>query len=178
MSYIHIDDDTPPNILPPAALKAIGVMLALVLVLAAVARLTGVGVVSSADLDDRTVIAERMISFETEGEDGIIRIRDGSSAMLLVQLEPGEGGFLRGAVRPLNRERMTARFSPEDPYRLVQWSDGALTLDDPLTGVRLDLYAFGHTNAGAFAALLTDLGTTAPGVTRRPDAPTQGEHRE
>jgi hypothetical protein len=38
------------------------------------------------------------------------------------------------------------------------WNDGRLTLDDPVSGRRLDLEAFGRDNAGAYAALLTGRG--------------------
>lgn len=155
MTWVNMEDDGPREILPPAALKAIGVLLATVVVMALVARLTGVGAVLTPDPADRVVVAERMILFEQEGglEDRML-VRDAADGAVLSELAPGEGGFLRGAIRPLNRERMRVNEDPEAPYRLVQWADGSLALVDPLTDVVVDLYAFGHTNAGAFAALL------------------------
>ena len=38
---------------------------------------------------------------------------------------------------------------------LIGRADGRLTLADPATGARIDLEAFGPTNAGVFARLLT-----------------------
>lgn len=173
MSTLHVEGDLDKDLIPPAAIKAIGVLLAVVLVMAALGRLTGVGTVSTAELDGREVVMDRMIVLEGEDTDGTIRVREAGSNRLLAELPDGEGGFIRGASRPLNRERMVAGVPIEAPYRLVRWSDGALTLDDPETGVRLDLFAFGPTNAGAFAALLTaDPGSTAD--SDRSNAPVAG----
>ena len=173
MSFVNVEDDMPRNVLPPVALKAMGFLLAVVLVLAVVARLTGIGSVTAADLTTGDPVAERLIAFQPEDEGGVVRLTDGASGAILRELPPGEGGFLRGAVRPLNRERMRAGIAPEAPYRLTAWADGALTLTDPGTGVVVDLNAFGPTNAQAFAGLLPG----APSVSRRtlPSNPHEGE---
>lgn len=155
MTWVNVEDDGPREILPPAALKAIGVLLATVVVLAFVARATGMGTVYTPADDARDAVAERWIAFEMEGglEDRIV-VRDAGSGDILSELSPGEGGFLRGAIRPLNRERSRVDADVAGAYRLVLWSDGALVLADPLTDLSVDLHAFGPTNAGAFAALL------------------------
>jgi hypothetical protein len=41
------------------------------------------------------------------------------------------------------------------PYRLSRSQNGRLSLVDPVTGTRIELVAFGVTNIGAFAQLLT-----------------------
>ncbi len=154
MSWVHVDDELPRNVLPPAALKAVAGLLAVVLVLAVVARLTGVGTVTAAERAAEEAVAGRLIAFQPEDGAGVVRLTDGTSGAVLRELPPGEGGFLRGAVRPLNRERMRAGVAAEAPYLLTLWQDGALTLTDPTTGTVVDLNAFGPTNAGAFADLL------------------------
>jgi putative photosynthetic complex assembly protein len=140
------------ELIPPVAIKATAAFLALVLILAAVARLTGVGALE--DVADRTPMVERTLAFVAAPGDGPVELRDGDTGELIQLLAPGEGGFLRGAVRPLYRERERAGGDPAAPWRLTRWSDGALTLTDPLTGMVVDLHAFGPTNAGAFAELL------------------------
>jgi putative photosynthetic complex assembly protein len=154
MSYVHVDDDQPKELVPASAVKAVGLLLLAVLVLAGIARYTGVGAVSSASLEAGEPIAQRWIVFEAEDPEGWVRLVDGRSGGELRALPPGEGGFLRGAVRPLHRERMRAGVDLEDPYELTLWSEGALTLRDLGTGVVVDLNAFGPTNAEAFRALL------------------------
>jgi putative photosynthetic complex assembly protein len=61
---------------------------------------------------------------------------------------------MRGTLRGLARDRRMRDLGPEAPFRLVSWTDGRLTLDDTATGRRLDLLAFGQTQAEAFARLL------------------------
>jgi len=153
MSVVRFEgEDLEKELIPPVAIKATAAFLALVLILAAVARLTGVGALEA--VTDRTPVVERTLAFLAEVGDGPVELRDGDTGELIQVLAPGEGGFLRGAVRPLYRERERAGGDPAAPWLLTRWSDGALTLTDPLTGMVVDLHAFGPSNAGAFAALL------------------------
>ena len=50
----------------------------------------------------------------------------------------------------------------DPPFRLARWSDGRLTLEDPTTGRRIELGAFGPTNAEVFAELMQ--APTASGI--------------
>ncbi|CAN5803869.1 hypothetical protein BH23GEM11_BH23GEM11_09230 [soil metagenome] len=153
MSVVRFEGgDLEKELIPPVAIKATAVFLALVLILATVARLTGVGALDP--VTDRTPVAERTLAFVADTGDGPVDLMDGETGTLIRHLAAGEGGFLRGAVRPLYRERNRAGGDPAAPWVLTRWSDGALTLTDPLTGLVVDLYAFGPTNAGAFAELL------------------------
>lgn len=163
MSVIRVEGDAlERQMIPPGAIKAIGVFLLLVLILAAVARQTGLGSLSTADLEDRTPVVERSLVFEAEMGDGPVDLRDGETGDLIVHLPPGEGGFLRGVVRPLNRERMRAGVDPREPWILTRWSDGGLTLRDPTTETLVDLHAFGSTNAESFARLLPGATAAVP----------------
>jgi putative photosynthetic complex assembly protein len=166
MSVVRVEGDHETlerQMIPPGALKAIGVFLVLVVILAAVARQTGFGSLSTADhLEGRTALVERSLIFEAGAGEGPVDLRDGDTGELIVRLAPGEGGFLRGVVRPLNRERLRAGVDPQAPWILTRWSDGGLTLRDPATETWVDLHAFGSTNAESFARLLS--GVTAPGT--------------
>lgn len=95
-----------------------------------------------------------------EGPDGTIEVLAGDGSVLRT-LPPGEGGFMRGVLRPLRRERMRRNVADEAPYRLARWADGRLTLTDPGADLVLELAAYGETSVAAFAALLE--GRTAPG---------------
>jgi len=44
--------------------------------------------------------------------------------------------------------------SAEPPFVLTRWANGTLSLHDPTTGRKVELDAFGPTNAQAFAGLL------------------------
>ena len=68
----------------------------------------------------------------------------------------GEQGFIRGTLRGLARMRRGQDIprTRRNPSASSAWADGRITLDDTATGQRLDLEAYGHTNAATFAKLL------------------------
>ena len=59
-------------------------------------------------------------------------------------------------VTRLARDRRLAHLGSGPPFRLVRWSDGRLSLEDPSTGRQVALEAFGPTNSGVFAGILVD----------------------
>lgn len=101
--------------------------------------------------------AERLVRFE-DASDGSVVIRDAQNMQILARFPVAEGGFVRGSIRALARERRQEGQGREAPFRLAVWLDGQLTLDDAATGRRIDLTAFGATNAGVFSRLLTAQG--------------------
>lgn len=101
--------------------------------------------------------SERLVRFE-DASDGSVVIRDAQNMQVLARFPVAEGGFVRGSIRALARERRQEGQGREAPFRLAAWSDGQLTLDDAATGRRIDLTAFGATNAGVFSRLLTAQG--------------------
>ena len=68
---------------------------------------------------------------------------------------PATNGFLRATMRGLARQRIRQDADKEVPFRLTEWADGRLTLEDPTTGRRVEMEAFGITNEQVFANLLT-----------------------
>jgi putative photosynthetic complex assembly protein len=86
--------------------------------------------------------------------DGAIDVRRVPDATLVHTVPAQSNGFLRGTLRGMARERKRRGIGPERPVHLVVHADGRLWLDDPATGWRADLKAFGPTNAAAFAPLL------------------------
>jgi putative photosynthetic complex assembly protein len=151
MSNAH----THANPLPRGLLIA---MISLVLVsLAGVSavRLSGVEIRSP----DAGTVVSRSLRF-ADLPDGGISVVDAKSGEE-VQRVQGEGGFLRGALRVMSRERRMRGLGPEAPFELLGRADGRLTLVDPATAVRIDLESFGPTNAGAFVGLLSQADTVS-----------------
>jgi putative photosynthetic complex assembly protein len=130
-------------------LFALSLLIVLTLAGTAAVRWTGV----SARAPDAPAVHTRQLRFE-DRPDGAVAVIDADSGRLLDTLQ-GEQGFLRGALRALARERRLRAVGAEPPFELSARSDGRLTLTDPSTGQRLDLEAFGPTNAGVFARLLS-----------------------
>ena len=133
----------------PVLVAAAGLALA-VIVLAGVASRTGVG----KDAPPASVpVATRTLTF-IDRESGGVGVIDAATRRTVAEVAPGTGGFVRGVLRALVRERRQSGTGAEPPFTLTRWRDGRLTLDDSATGRRLELTSFGPDNAAVFADLL------------------------
>jgi putative photosynthetic complex assembly protein len=86
--------------------------------------------------------------------DGSIRITRASDDGLAGTVHPGEGGFIRGVMRGLARDRISRHIGAEPPFRLSLAQDGDLSLLDTATGRLIDLESFGEGNRASFFDLL------------------------
>lgn len=144
----------PPASFPRGALLGAGALVLLSLAAASAGRLTGAGAVHG----DGHVTVERALRFADRADGAVVVTEPGRAAPVAVIT--GQSGFLRGTLRGLARVRHQDGAGPEQPFRLAAWSDGRLTLDDPLTGGHVELSAFGPDNAAVFARLLRPDGGT------------------
>jgi len=108
---------------------------------------------SSATIERAPVVASAALRF-SDRADGAILVRDAASGDTVATLEPGNGGFVRAALRALSRDRKLANAQPDAPFLLQRGADGRLRLLDTTNDRIVDLAAFGPTNSGAFAKLL------------------------
>ena len=83
--------------------------------------------------------------------DGGVAVRNAVDGSQIYKVEPAADGFIRATRRGLARERIRSGIGSETPFKLTRWSDGTLSLLDETSGRRIDLDAFGPTNAQAFA---------------------------
>jgi putative photosynthetic complex assembly protein len=146
-----VSDPHAINPIPRGVLIGAAAMIAMTIALAGTARLTGVGttrMAAAAQVDSRE------LRF-TDERDGSIAVTEPGTGGMVATIPPGTNGFLRGSLRGLARERKRQDIGAGPPFRLVRWTDGRLTLEDPTTGRVIDLAAFGPTNSGVFAELLT-----------------------
>lgn len=140
---------------PRGALIGAAGVIGIAIASAAAARIGDIGVTR---MHASAPVETRDFRFVDEANGGV-GIYEGDAQIEV--LAPGTNGFVRGAMRGLARERRRQAFGAETPFRLTRWADGRLSLEDPTTGRRIDLEAFGATNAGVFARLMT-----APGAPR------------
>jgi putative photosynthetic complex assembly protein len=138
-------------LIPRWFLGACAVMIVFSIVIAVVARQTGYGRVETLP-PGLTQVDSRALLFE-DSPDGSVIVRDAKSKTAVDTLNPGTFGFVRAAVRGLAQARKLHEIGQEPPFLLVRWSDNRVTVDDPTTGRRIDLNAFGRTNAEAFERL-------------------------
>jgi putative photosynthetic complex assembly protein len=102
-------------------------------------------------------VASRDLRF-LDRDDGGVAVYSAPDGRLVHVLPHGTNGFARGVLRGLARDRRRSDIGSEQAFRLVRFADGRLSLDDPATGRRIDLDAFGPTNVAVFARLLTQEG--------------------
>lgn len=137
-----------PDTFPRWVLIAAGAIIAFTLLSVALVRLTGNG----PDQRAAAGVVERHLRFH-DMADGGIQVSDAANGQTIATIR-GEQGFVRGALRTLARERKARGLGAEQPFRLIAGVNGGLSLEDPATGHRVDLSAFGPTNAGNFTRLL------------------------
>jgi putative photosynthetic complex assembly protein len=135
---------------PRAVLVGAALLIGFVILAAAMVRITGVG---GTETPLPPVVEYRELVFIDDGSGGAtVRIAGEDGA--LAELRSGVDGFVLGVMRGMVRERKAYDVPQEAPYLLSLREGGALMFEDPLTGRRIDLRAFGPTNTEAFARLL------------------------
>lgn len=142
-----------PSHVPPLPLAlSFGVAL-LALALVAGAKLAGF--TPQQDMASSAVLQSRLLSFQSDSQ-GEIAVIDAETGETISKA--GKEGFIPGVLRGLNRLRRTNEALPTDAYRLERLNNGELMLVDTTTGVRLELNAYGHSNARIFEAFLPPTG--------------------
>jgi putative photosynthetic complex assembly protein len=136
--------------MPRGALLSAAALVAVTLLLATTSRLSGVG---QTRMNESTPFAVRDLRFG-DSADGAVVVTSWPDGAVVAVLPPGTNGFARGVMRGMARERHSRDIGAAPPFRLTRWSDGRLSLDDPSTGRRIELDAFGPTNTAVFAGLM------------------------
>jgi putative photosynthetic complex assembly protein len=128
-----------------------GGVIAFSICVAAAGRLTG-----AANSDPAgPMVASRELLFKDQPNGGVAVFDAAHPSAPIAIVAPETNGFLRATMRGLARQRLRQDADRDVPFRLTEWQDGRLTLEDPTTGRRVEMEAFGITNESAFAALLT-----------------------
>lgn len=135
---------------PRAVLLGAAALVGVTMVLAAASRIGGLG---RTEPPAAEAAASLDLHFE-DGADGGVSVIDADTDRLVATIASGDGGFIRGVLRGLVRERRSRGIGPEPPFRLTRWANGRLSLEDPATGARVHLEAFGQTQVQAFAELM------------------------
>jgi putative photosynthetic complex assembly protein len=145
--------DTEP--FPRFALLAAGALVALSLIGTTAVRLARLSAPEAPTIAAASVapVASMDLRFSDQS-DGSIRITRAADNGLAGTVHPGDGGFIRGVMRGLARDRISRHIGAEPPFRLALSGDGQLTLFDTATGRLIDLESFGEGNRASFFELL------------------------
>ncbi len=89
-------------------------------------------------------------------DDGSVWVGDADSGEAIATLagEADGGGFVRGVLRGLARDRRMRNVGIAPPFELTLWENGSLSLKDSATGRSVELGSFGPDNRAAFARFL------------------------
>jgi putative photosynthetic complex assembly protein len=139
---------------PRGALIAAAALIGFSLIATGVARMTGF---STGLTPVAAKVASRDLVFRDNPAGGVWVLsvpEDGGDLEMLTLVVPGEGGFIRGVMRSMARERRMYHVGEEPAFRLTRWADTRLSLTDLATGRNVELTAFGPTNTEAFGKLL------------------------
>lgn len=155
MSHAHSHENTVP---PPALAMAFALVGVSLLMTAAVqlgwADREAVPAVVRAQADVAK-LETRNLTF-ADMADGSVQVTDADSSEVVASFagEADGGGFIRGVLRGLARDRRMRGIDSAPPFALTMWEDGSLSLVDAATGRSIELGSFGPDNRAAFARLL------------------------
>ncbi len=135
---------------PRGILIAVATLLGFIILMISIARLTGIKMELAPVTPE---VQARDIQFQ-DVPDGSLAVLDVETGALITTLPPGNGGFVRGVLRTMARQRKGYQADLSQPFHLARRESGDLTLKDPVTGIRLELKAFGLSNEASFAQLL------------------------
>ena len=139
----------PPPGMPKQVLLGAAALIALTMIGATAARLTGLG---KTPIPNATPVQSLSLRFDDQ-QNGSVLVRRASDKTVIYTIAPETNGFMRATLRGLAQERRRSGIDDTTPFLLTRWSDGRMSLDDVTTGRDVALEAFGETNAGAFARL-------------------------
>ncbi len=135
---------------PRSVLIGFAVVVVGSITIAGIGRHTGI----YDDTPKSTPVVVRDLLFHDE-PDGSVQVFDVLYPQAPIEVvAPATNGFLRATVRGLARQRLRQDEGPEQPFRLTEWADGRLTLEDPVTHRKVEMEAFGITNEEAFARII------------------------
>lgn len=159
MSHGHDHENTVPG-------PALAAALALVVACLGLATAASLGFVDREAVPDVAraeanvgAVAERSIRF-ADREDGTVLVSDADddAQIAVIDAETQSGGFVRGVMRSMARERRMHAIGAEPPFTLTLWEDGSLSLADTVTERQVELGAFGADNRAVFIAMLEEGG--------------------
>lgn len=149
-AHTHHHDMRPPK----ALLAACFGLVVFALIATAFVRITGIG----ESRDAGGVAVETLALTFADRPDGAVIARHAETGEVIKVWEPLEGGFVRTTMRALAHSRYKAGVGADPEFILVRTDSDRLLLQDPTTGKRVSLEAFGQDNEEAFAVLLEGRG--------------------
>lgn len=100
-----------------------------------------------------TLVHERFIQFPVNAEGDLSQVVDANTGEVIDELIESDG-FIRTVLMSMSFDRRREGVADDPIYRLVRWDDSRVSLEDPTTGVIINLGAFGYQNKSVFERFL------------------------
>jgi len=133
---------------PPILIKGLFGMALAVLITVALARL--IGLEPTATPHEARISGSRTLTLVGGGAQAVT-VLDETGAVLV---DLPHGGFVTVVQNGLTRARRVEGVDQSLPIRLVAYSNGRLTVEDPHSGYSVELGSFGADNRAAFQRLM------------------------
>ena len=147
MSMVQPEEERP---IPPAILIGGGLVMAVSLLMVTSARV-GLTPHQHRPVAARVESLDFKVRSEAAGVEGVYAASDGRR---VAALAARGDDFLPSLVDKLRQERRLRGVGGDAPFRLVRWSDGRVSMQDPTTGRELNLESFGSVNEANAARLI------------------------
>ncbi len=100
-----------------------------------------------------TQVHERFIKFPVNADGKLSLVVDANTGEVIDELVISDG-FIRTVLMSMSFDRRRDGVEEDPIYRLVRWDDSRVSLEDPTTGVIINLGAFGYQNKSVFERFL------------------------
>jgi putative photosynthetic complex assembly protein len=101
-----------------------------------------------------TNVAQERYLYLLDENEGELAVYDARTKEPLGRFNKGEGAFVRISIRSLFRMRTLKEIDPNQPFRLVETSNGDLRITDPQSGDGIRVNAFGPIAIESFSKFL------------------------
>lgn len=159
MSHAHSHDTTVPR---PALAMAIALVVVSLLMTAAVRMgLAEREAVPAIERAKAAVAPLRTMQLRfADMPDGAVQVTNAATGDVIASMKGDNdgGGFVRGVLRGMARDRQMRGVGQAPPFTLTMWQDGSLSLLDPATGRSVELGSFGPDNRAAFLRFIAPEG--------------------
>lgn len=144
---------------PREAIIVAGIFLAFVVAMASAVSLGYIAPSGNPELSRSAAniapAVQRRLLFADTANGGVM-VTDANNGEQVLTIPYGDSGFLRATVRGIAKRRLAAGGTPNEPFVLTRWDNGALSLSDPVSGHSRELIGFGDNQTASFARLLEE----------------------
>jgi putative photosynthetic complex assembly protein len=135
---------------PRVLIFGAGLLIISSLIIVGVYQFTKLNTPQPPDIIDETqIVRSRDLRFVGNPRSGPMSVFDAGTGEKIADLRPADG-FIRTVLVSMAFDREKHGVDVEPTYRLLEWVDSRVTLEDRTTNIRMNIGAFGHESKAVF----------------------------